>query len=719
MDAKLHARAAIAASLALCLATAAPAQEPDTTVELRGSEVLLDLVVTDKRGRPLGDLRRDEVVVLENGAPQHVTSFGLVRIGDEAAPPAGGGPAGSGPAGPLADSPLRNTNLILVVVDRGTVGAGNLVQVKRASERFVRERLATNDLVAVFAATDRLVLLQNFTSNKDRLLSALERATAGTSVQLQESLDPAAREMLAEAQSQAGKIPSDTPEAKDQELNRRLGAAAAGIDTTFAALRDQIQTLAVVNSLLALTKLYAPIAGRKSIVLFSEGFVLTDDAEGPFAALVGAANRGNFTIYPVSAAGLTATVRTGNVMPRRGTPIEESDDRMAVSGGESGLDRMVRPTLTNNDQALNRLAGETGGLLVRNTNDLGRGFEAIGNDLRSYYALSYAPSNGELDGSFRTIEVRVARKDVEVRARKGYYAVPGGSGVVQLPFEQPLLAALSGARRGAAPAELKVAVKTERFPSHAGWRVPIVLGVAAADLAPVDAAPSSESVDFVVHALALVRDATGRVVTKLSRATTLRVRKEQLEAFRSSEAPIPQFDEPLVLAPGRYEVEIAVLDPVSKRSSVVERRITVPALPAPGTLAVSSLVLARSAERVGAGASAASDPFVVGGVSRVLPSASARFSKSRGDRLIALFSVRPTPNAPLRMQLQFLKGDTPVTSTPIEPVPAADASGLSSVAPILPLDGLEPGDYRAVVLILGPDSTTPLATAMTSFRVEE
>ena len=71
------------------------------------------------------------------------------------------------------------------------------------------------------------------------------------------------------------------------------------------------------------------------------------------------------------------------------------------------------------------------------------------------------------------------------------------------------------------------------------------------------------------------------------------------------------------------------------------------------------------------------------------------------------------------MQLQFLKGDTPITSTPIEPVPPADASGFASVAPILPLDGLEPGDYRAVVLILGPNSTTPLATAMTSFRVDE
>src|SRR4029079_13416080 len=114
-----------------------------------------------------------------------------------------------------------------------------------------------------------------------------------------------------------------------------------------------------------------------------------------------------------------------------------------------------------------------GGILVRNTNDLGKGFDSIANDLRSYYALSYAPTKVDLDGSFRSIEVRVTRRDVDVRTRKGYYAVPGGGNALLLPYEQPVLAMMTNPQ--AKPSDLKVAMKTERFPTADGWRVPVAL----------------------------------------------------------------------------------------------------------------------------------------------------------------------------------------------------------------------------------------------------
>lgn len=719
MNAKLHVCAiAIAATLlALLPGNATARQEGQDAVRLRGAEVLLDLVATDKKGRPVVDLAPGEIEVFENGVRQSVTSFGLVRVGGD---PRGAASTAAAPPSALAYSPLKDVNLILLVVDRGSVQTENLVQIRRAAERFVEERLATNDLVGVFVTTNQLVMVQNFTSNKTRLLRAIETATQGTSVALQESLDADARARLVEAQNAAGAPPSNDPEQRDAELNRLLADAAAGIDTAFANIRDQVQALSVVNGLLALTKLYSAIPGRKSIVLYSEGFVVADETKGAFDAMIAAANRGNFTIYPVSAGGLSATVRTGAVMPRRGRPIEETDERMTVQGGESGLDRMVKPLRTDNDQALGQIAAETGGVLVRNTNDLGRGFDAIENDLRSYYAISYAPTNAELDGTFREIAVKVGRKDVEIRTRKGYYAVPGGTSSILLPFEQPLLAMLA-AKTGERPSALKVSLRTERFPASGGWRVPVLLGVDATQLEATKLKNRPDAVDFAVDAVVLVRDEAGTVVAKLSRPTLFRMFETDVAAFRERTVTIPPFEEPLVLAPGRYTLQVGVFDPHGRRGTTLERNITIPPAPGREEIALGSLVLATTVETVPASMRerASEDPFVVGGAVRVLPSPTANFSKSRTGRLVAFFTLRGAPSASYRMQLQFFRGGEPVVNTPVEAIPATDANGFASAAPIVPLDTFTPGTYRAILLVLGPDSTKPLATAVTSFQLEE
>ena len=73
---------------------------------------------------------------------------------------------------------------------------------------------------------------------------------------------------------------------------------------------------------------------------------------------------------------------------------------------------------------LRHVANETGGFLIRNTNDLGIGLERIDQEMRSYYLLSYRPKNEKLDGQFRQIRVGLKKPGLTVRARTGYYALP-------------------------------------------------------------------------------------------------------------------------------------------------------------------------------------------------------------------------------------------------------------------------------------------------------
>jgi len=71
----------------------------------------------------------------------------------------------------------------------------------------------------------------------------------------------------------------------------------------------------------------------------------------------------------------------------------------------------------------NSLAADTGGLLIRNENDIGRALDTIAADANRYYVLAYQPLNEKFDGGYRPIEVRVKRPGVRVRARRGYLAL--------------------------------------------------------------------------------------------------------------------------------------------------------------------------------------------------------------------------------------------------------------------------------------------------------
>ena len=97
----------------------------------------------------------------------------------------------------------------------------------------------------------------------------------------------------------------------------------------------------------------------------------------------------------------------------------------------------------NVEGILQDLAEGTGGFHISNTNNFKPGAEKIAADIAGYYELTYTPPPFAFDGSFRPIEVRVARKDVTVHTRNGYFALPPGEASAVFPYEVPLLGALS------------------------------------------------------------------------------------------------------------------------------------------------------------------------------------------------------------------------------------------------------------------------------------
>jgi VWFA-related protein len=82
----------------------------------------------------------------------------------------------------------------------------------------------------------------------------------------------------------------------------------------------------------------------------------------------------------------------------------------------------------------NSLAIDTGGLMIRNENNIGRALERVAADANRYYILGYQPEDADFDGTFRPIDVRVKREGVRVRARRGYLALETSKMLVPQPI---------------------------------------------------------------------------------------------------------------------------------------------------------------------------------------------------------------------------------------------------------------------------------------------
>lgn len=758
IKAKALAALALSASVVLGAAPvrarqAAAQDDGDQQVQLGTQEVLLDIVVTDGKGRPVTDLRQDEVKVYEDGKQQAITSFGLVQSDTTTATADAPKPPPS-----IEISPFRGFNFVIVVVDRTSLTLPDLKATNDAAQKFVAERLGPNDLMAVFVTANRLVMVQNFTNNKQRLSDALRAATdtSGNGGPLDRTNRLGSQVEIAATGSAAGLGSQSTPigsgaapgtvtGSPDGTLSNtsnpnslaetvsQISAISNDVNATYDDLVLQFEGLALVRELLALMKNYSRIPGRKSLLLYSEGLVVDGNVEHTFDSVVGTANRNNFAIYTVDAAGLRGETQSrleapsgGSLQSGGGTIIGNRGDATLVDAtGNSGIGRAERNVRSGGNSALNRLAVETGGVALRNNNDLNRGFQAVEADLRSYYALAYAPTDADLDGKYRSLKVEVTRKGVDVRTRKGYYATPGSS--VLLPFEQPVLAMLADTKPDARPADIPVQMRAERFRSGRGWAVPIVASLPASALAPAPPPDGKDKKDksagpapdqYEVDMIAVVRDSKGSVVAKTSRSFLYQSPKDRADAFKQLELT-NMFTQPPVLPPGGYAISLAVYDPNAQKGTVIERKIALPPIAA-GAPGLSSLVLSRDVSAVPAAERerAASDPLVFEGTTRIVPNATGRFVKSRGDRIVTYFRFYGAPSKQYQAKLEFVRDGKVVSASSPTAMPTTDAKGETGFAPSIPVDGLEPGSYVVHLVVIDPDTSKPVADSTANFRVD-
>jgi hypothetical protein len=471
-------------------------------------------------------------------------------------------------------------------------------------------------------------------------------------------------------------------------------------------LERQLQGESSLFGLLALANQQQRLAGRKTILYFSEGLQVTSRLEQVFRSAVSEANRANVSIYAVDARGLnTANQLIGTQqrveraqravqrqqLSRGGQPVTV-EEVMAGETVEEGL-------RVNTQGTLGDLAESTGGFLIANSNDMKAGMGRVAGDIVGYYEVTYAPAKVETDGKFRTVSVKVARGGTNVQARKGYFAVPAGEGTVTFPYELPLLTAL---RADPVPHDFDFRSSAFRF-GRVGDRQQYTV-VMEVPIRSFSFKKDGGSYKAHFAFMAVLRHPTQGVVQKFSQDSPVDVPADKKEALTRGHAI---FTRSFTLAPGRYTLETVAVDEHTKKTSVRKAVLVVAkAAPAP---ALSSLAIIKRTEPVDPGALETDDALRLG-QTRIVPLLGEP-TLATGEGLPLFLVAYPAAGKADKPELTLAllrEGELVARSSP--DLPAPDDEGRIAYIGTIPSTGLAAGRYEVRAILRQGTSVTEETT---------
>lgn len=689
-----------------------PAPSGSVTLHAGANEVLLDIVVRDKKGQRVINLRPDELEIIDNNAPRKINSFQLIE-GDQTI--AGGEqPQKLVVEGSRAKKPIdveREIRLVTLIFNRLDLNARTIA--RTAALDLLKNEFPQNVYMGVLVLGDSLQAIQSFTNDIGLLRKAVERATSGAYTEfisdsariqqeMQQQLGPAtAGESVGEqvqAMSDAtggsgGKGPSGDPG----------GAAMAQMMLNMLQLARtselaQTGRSAIWGLIDAVSQQYR-LPGRKSILFFSPGFGIPQGMEEPWRVLISTANRFNVTFYAIDARGLNTAAMNQEAVSELKDAASASRANLRKGTGlvtpamAQAFDTAINSGKANTQDTLADLAQSTGGFLIANTNDFRDQLKKVSEDIATYYQVTYDPQIDKYDGAFHKIEVHSSRAGVRIQARSGYFALPpsaGSGGVILAPYELSLMQSLN---ERPLPHEFGFQSAGMHF---RGTRhepeVSVVLDVPIGNITlrqPNPAGPYEGGLDYI----ALVRNAGGEIVHKIRGQVPLAATADQLAAAKQSHFV---YDEHLSLGPGHYILETAVLDTAGKKTST---RKSVFMVPFDGAgLGVSSVALIRGMREKSPNSSD-QDPFLVSD-KIVTPTVNPFFSKSLTSDLSFYVVIYPDKAnaAETQLVMQFSKdGEQLGGGSPA--LPAPDAAGRIQYIARAPTEKMPPGDYQVVFLV--------------------
>ena len=476
-------------------------QQPVATSPVIRTEsrvVLVDAVVTDKKGNYVHDLTQKDFKVYEDNKEQAVTSFSF----------------GSDPSGPVS----AQKHYMILFFDNSSMAAPDQIQARAAATKFIAEGAGPDRLMAVVDFGGSLLVKQNFTTNADLLTAAVSGV----------------------------KHANIETNGQDAALTNPVMVASSGLSSISNAEADY-GARTMLLAVRSLAKNLRAVPGRKMLILFSAGFPLTNERFSELTATIDACNKANVSIYSLDVRGLMAPVlpvptgsmrraqpahslaassRTSRTQrpllvmasfslasaadpqkpgggggggghpgggtgggapgggtgggggkggaPGGGTGGGKGGAPGGTGGGKTGgtpggtrpinspynnyynnpnnaprsILPQIPPSASVNQQILQSLADGTGGFAIYNTNDLLGGLQRIARDQNEFYLLGYVPASSP-EGSCHTLKVKMEHGGMQVRSRSGYCNVRPVNPLDGRPIEKQMELQAAGNQPGA------------------------------------------------------------------------------------------------------------------------------------------------------------------------------------------------------------------------------------------------------------------------------
>lgn len=660
------------------------------TIRSTAQEVVLDLVFRDKKGRPIRDVRPQEIHILDDGVEQNLTSFRLV----EGSVPKPTAPESTSVASAGLD-PMREVRLVTLVFENMDL----------EGKRFFRQALKDildmspeqNLYFSVLTVDHGLHLIQPFTADHASLLKSVDRSMMWSFVEYanqSSEVKQALKQTLSgdEPQLQSSPGGGANPAQVQSVVNYRMAKMQYDMLEAADAADRAYDARATMDALLTLARGQSVLPGRKVILYFNPWLFIPEVVKEQYNNLISTANRANVSFYTVDPKGLVtwsqnSTGRdwlngaTGQIRAeqmRGGVGEVSTQDARATETAEGAL--RANPLLWLRD-----LAQQTGGTAIAETNDWRAPLRTVMDEVRTYYEASYTPHIAAYDGKFRKISVRVDRPDVVVRTRSGYFALPQLKGGQQLyAYEMPLLNALNAT---SVPVDVAFQVAAERFNDH-GPKVEYMLTLEA-PLKEMTFVAQADHKNTAVDAalLAVLKNSNGEIVEKFSKDFAVQVALDKVDAYKAGNLVQTFRTE---LPPGDYALEAAIMDRNGNNIGVKKSTVTVPK--PSSKLSMSDVVVVRRTDALKD--SQVLDAFYFPG-GKVVPTLTRTLKGGPGNVLPFYFAVYPdnTIKDALKLTMSFYK-EGQYLGAAEAPLPEAQRDGRIPYIANLPADKFTPGTYE-------------------------
>jgi len=511
----------------------------------------VEVVVTDSKGKRVPALTRDDFEVWQDGTPQKITNFYAVSGGkvllDDGKVVALDSPAAS------AEIPVDLKARYILFIDNLNIQPQNRNRMFKRLEEFVQQTIGPRAEAMVVTYNRSLKTRRKFTSEPSEVVAALdeiEKETGGGTT------------LVSERRDALHQI--------DESTN--AGSALTIARSYSRSLRNDL--LFLVDALKNTMNSLAGIEGRKILVYVSEGIPSTAglelfdqiqrkfrdqagtstleqfefDMNAKYAGIIQSANAQGVTIWALDASGLTT-------------------EQLTSAENRSFETRPNDFVLRQNTQApLQLMADQTGGMAAINTNDWKKSLDELSSDFSNFYSIGYRTTRSAVDRP-HSVEVRIKRKGLTVRARKGFLEK-----TVETKTAEGVLASLFYPRDDN-PLAISVSVGAQRPYDDENFALPVRIAVPIGKLGLVPTGDHYEATFFVY---VVARDNSEKQSDLAVQRQVVTVPAKELDKAQRKDW---YYDFTMTVAPGAQRVAFAVRDGISNQVSYYQKNLFISLLP--------------------------------------------------------------------------------------------------------------------------------------------